>query len=368
MHATPEPHCGPVPHWHAPPTQPSAWVELQVVQAAPPVPQALSVLPVMQVEPLQHPLGQLVASHTQLLLTHRCPVAHWELLPHRQLPDDEQLLARVLEQVVHELPLVPQSLSVGGLMQLPLSQHPVAQLTLSHTQLPETQCRPTEHCELLPQRQVPELPHALARTGSQAKQAPPSMPHCAAVVGVMQVEPLQQPPGQLAALHPVHTWLVQVPAPHDAQAAPPVPHSAVVVPARHTLPAQQPVGQLVASHTHTPPEHTCPVAQEGPEPQAHAPLVQRSALASQAAHAAPALPHEAEDCDEVLWQVLPLQHPEGQLVALHTQVPPWHVCPLTHALDAPHRHTPALQVLVMPEHGAHAAPPVPHVAALCDAC
>jgi hypothetical protein len=105
------------------------------------------------------------------------------------------------------------------------------------------------------------------------------------------VPPLQHPLAQLLEPQPAHTWAVQAFVPHEAQAAPPVPHWVCRVPARHwPVASQQPVGQLVASQTHDPPEQRCPATHAAPAPQAHAPVVQRSDFASQAAQLAPAEP------------------------------------------------------------------------------
>jgi len=148
--------------------------------------------------------------------------------------------------------LSPHCESVGGATQSfdPLQQ-PLPQLVPSHTQLFPTQWRPTGHWPMVPQRHWPAL-HAFERTASQAKHAPPSMPHWLAVVMPMQLEPLQQPPGQVVALHPVQAWATHEPPAQEAHCAPPVPHSVATLPGRHTAPAQHPAGQLAALQAHAP--------------------------------------------------------------------------------------------------------------------
>jgi hypothetical protein len=204
----PVPQGAPAPHRQPPAVQLSALVP-QVVQAAPPAPQLAVEVPVLQVLPLQQPL-QVTPSQTQLPET-QCRFEVQALFePQRHAPADEQLSAVVLLQPVQLAPLVPQLPRVGGLTQLLLLQHPLGQLVASQTQLPDTQCRPVVHWLFAPQRQAPRLLHESARIGSHTVQAPPSTPHCAAVVGVTQVLPLQQPVGQVMALQPVHAWPVQV--------------------------------------------------------------------------------------------------------------------------------------------------------------
>lgn len=208
----------------------------------------------------------------------------------------------------------------------------------------------------------------MARTASQALHAFPPVPHSDAVNEVTHVEPLQQPVAQLAALQPAHTWAVHVWPPHEAHAAPFFPQTVFEEPAWHTPEAsQQPEGQLVASQMHPPPEQRCPGWQAVPVPQAHAPAVQRSDLVSQAEQAAAGAPQAATVCPAVPRQVAPLQQPVGQDAAVQAQLAPEQTWPLPQAADAPHLQTPATQVLVLPEQGAHAAPPVPHAPLPCDA-
>jgi hypothetical protein len=65
-------------------------------------------------------------------------------------------------------------------------------------------------------------------------------------------------------------------------------------------------------------------------------------------------------CD-VLWlvtQVVPLQHPDGQLVASQTQAPAEQRCPAPHCAPPPQRHTPVGEQLsaTVELHALHAAP------------
>ena len=146
----------------------------------------------------------------------------------------------------------------------------------------------------------------------------------------------------------------------SAQASPFFPHSPSAVPALHwPCTSQQPDGQLVASQTQLPPKHRWPsppsVPQIGPLLQAQAPAVQRSDLASQLPQFVPLGPQLA-----VVWLAAPrqaaplLQHPVRQEAGVQLQLPPWQTRPGPQALPDPHLQTPPVQVLVLPEHGAHA--------------
>jgi hypothetical protein len=63
-------------------------------------------------------------------------------------------------------------------------------------------------------------------------------------------------------------------------------------------------------------------------------------------------------------QVLPEQQPVAQLAAVQVHTPLEHTWPAPHAAPVPHRQAPPLQAFVVPVHAAHAAPPVPHAAAV----
>jgi hypothetical protein len=212
----------------------------------------------------------------------------------------------------------------------------------------------------------------------------PAAPHAAVLcpAGAMQLLPEQHPPGHEPELHthvppeqvcPLpqaavvpqrHTPALQVLVlpEHGTHAAPEVPHAAALwlAPVRHMPALQHPVGQLVESHTHAPLTQRWPDAHALEVPHRHAPAVQRSAVALHAAHDAPGAPH----CAAVvgLTQVLPLQQPLGQLVALHTHAPATHCCPGPHAGFAPQRHAPPLHVSALALlQAVQALPPVPQV-------
>jgi hypothetical protein len=77
-------------------------------------------------------------------------------------------------------------------------------------------------------------------------------------------------------------------------------------------------------------------------------------------HVAPSVPQLV--IDDVS-QIVPLQHPLGHDVELHTHDPPEQTCPLAHSTPEPHWHPsePQAFAFVM-SHAAQAAPSVPHVA------
>jgi len=199
---------------------------------------------------------------------------------------------------------------------------------------------------------------------------------------------VQQPLGQELASHPhcpvvlLHFWPVE----HGEHAAPPVPHdrsdsdeygSHVPV----GPPLQQPLGQVLASHTHWP-------------------LPLQSRPGAHAAHAAPFAPQEVADSAVGTSHVLPGVQQPGHDVPPHEHDPFVHGSPFTHAAHAPppvphwadvceengthppvalqqplgqdvglHRHCPLLVSHATPAaHAAQAAPPMPHSFDDCEAC
>ncbi len=362
----PPTHCWPLPHGtpevpqlHAPFWQRSALKPLQPTQALPPRPHAPRP-GVVQLPPLQQPLGQLVPSHTHSPPTQRWPAEQAAEPPQRQLPP-EQLSALSVLQAPQLAPLVPHWVTVGGLTHAPLLQQPVGQLVASQTHAPLTQRWPVAHAK----PEVPQL-HFPAT-------------HRSAVVGL-------------------HDWHAAPPAPHDGYA-----------PDWHWLPAQQPLEQLVASHTHVLFTQRWPAPHAEPLPQRHEPFVQLSAnVRLHAVHVAPLLPHcevvsvvthvlplqqPPEQLPELQpWQlpivhawfiahaahvpppvphadatlpgrhVLPWQQPDAQLVESHTHAPPTQRCPAPHGALAPHWHAPfAQRSAVVGLHVVHAAPPMPQL-------
>ena len=92
-----------------------------------------------------------------------------------------------------------------------------------------------------------------------------------------------------------------VPVPQEAQAAPPVPQVALLEVWHLPLVSQQPFGQELALQTHLPPLQAWPVAQ-----------------GAQVAPPVPQVPMLSALCRT---QVVPLQQPPLQELALHTQDP-----------------------------------------------
>jgi hypothetical protein len=147
---------------------------------------------------------------------------------------------------MHRPPPVPQANgSVPGMHVAP-AQQPVGHEAPSHTQRPPLQRWPPPHAREPPQEHAP-LTQESASVGSQAVHVPPRVP----------------------------------------QAAGPLMMQALF--------SQQPFWHRVASQAHAPPTHRWPRAQARWPPQEQAPSVQPSAEASQATHAAPAVPQEVTD-------------------------------------------------------------------------
>lgn len=151
---------------------------------------------------------------------------------------------------------------------------------------------------------------------------------------------------------------------HAEHAAPPLPHNAAVKVVMHVLPLQQPVGQLVESHTQLLPLQRWPTAHSPLPPQLQAPFEQRSARpAAHVVHAPPPMPQVA---GAGLLQVLPVQQPAPQLIASQMHAPAEQRRPAPQGAFVPHRHAPPAQLSArVGLQLVHAAPPLPHAAAVC---
>jgi hypothetical protein len=107
-HRFPVAHALPVPHMHAPPTQPSDDPAVHGEQVRPPVPQAVTDGGVHVWFVSQQPLAQDAASHTHWPPEQTWPGPHSALMPHRQAPCCEQLSAAAPAHEKHVEPAAPQ--------------------------------------------------------------------------------------------------------------------------------------------------------------------------------------------------------------------------------------------------------------------
>lgn len=222
----PAAQAAPVPQAHAPDAeQLSDFVASHARHMAPdaaqvPTPGGLHVVP------LQHPDGQLAASHTHIPFSHRWPVPHAALPPQRHLPEPLHVSARCGSQATHAAPFFPHAITLGVAHALP-EQHPLGHVVALQPP-PQT---PAEHvppsqlwhwapptpqlAEVVPVRHVPSL----------AQQ-----PVVQLVLSQTQVPPEQRWPAAHAGPVPhAHAPLTQAfaVAPHVAHCAPPEPHAAV---------------------------------------------------------------------------------------------------------------------------------------------
>jgi hypothetical protein len=226
---------------HCPPLQERP--EPQVVHALPPLPQAAVAVPSSHTFPLQQPFGH---------------VADVQLAFVTQRPAEQACPPPQLEQVPPALPHA--DVEVPSSHTLPLQQpvgHVVALQLDAVTQRPEEQLCPP-----------PQLVHE-----------PPPLPHADVEVPSSHTLPLQQPLGhvdaeqlELATHRPaLHTW----PLPHSTHCAPPVPHDVTLGDVSQSPNLQQPVGQVLALHVE-PPTHW---------------LSEQRRPSAQALHASPPDPH-----------------------------------------------------------------------------
>ena len=177
--------------------------------------------------------------------------------------------------------------------------------------------------------------------------------------GATHVPPLQQPVGQVVALQPLQTPIEHIPPGHVWHAFPPVPHAPGSSVVTHIPPEQHPFGHEFLSQVQTPFTHSCPLPHAAPVPHVQVPdALHPSPVLPQLAHETPGPAHEV---DVSVSHRLPLQHPVGHDVALHTHDPPEHACPTPHSALVPHEQAPARQPSARPVAPApHMAPSEPH--------
>jgi hypothetical protein len=167
--------------------QPSALVRSQLLQATPLTPQAVTVGGVVQVLPVQQPVPQELASHTQAPPLQRWPAPQAAPEPHLHAPP-VQLSALLRSQPTQALPASPQA-AVEGLVQIFPLQQPVGQEVPSQMHWFPAQRWPAAQAGPAPQ---PHWPFAVQRSDvctSQARQAPPSMPQALEVGLGLQLAP-----------------------------------------------------------------------------------------------------------------------------------------------------------------------------------
>ena len=300
--------------------------ELHAVHVAPAVPHEplvsadqASHVPVGP--PLQQPCGHEVESqvHWPLPVLHSRPDVHAEQLAPPAPQDPLFSLARA---------------SHDPAVQQPAHDPP------PHEHAPDAHAWPPAHAL----HEAPAVPHEPLDWLPYVSHAPPAVQH-----------PLAHDDGvQTHWPAPLHVRPL-LPAVQSTQATPPVPHEVPVCEAyfSHVPPlAQQPVGHVVASH------------EQVPLVVSHSPL-------EHAEHVAPAVPHDAADCDPQDSHVPfgpPLQHPLGQEFASQTHFPllVLHSSPAAHpaqlAPAVPHDavDSDAQASQVLEGHALHAAPPFPH--------
>ncbi len=139
--------------------------------------------------PLQHPVGQDVASHTHEPPTHSWPAAQAAPLPHLQTPPAVQLSAW-MPQSTQAAPEGPHVERLSVLHTDPV-QHP-AQEVASQTHLPDLHSCPAPQAGPPPQEHRPPLEQLSAVMESQATHPAPPTPHVESD-DMLHVPPEQQP-------------------------------------------------------------------------------------------------------------------------------------------------------------------------------
>ena len=352
-------HAGPPPHVHAPlrSEHPSPYVP-QLEHDPPSLPH-WTELGVSHVLPEQQPLGQELASQTQLPASHSCPDPHAAPLPHVQAPAGEQPSA-FAPHALHAPPFAPHAIA-EGLTHIEPEQQPLGQVVELHpAQLPALQtCGEGHDWHAAPP--APQTPATLPGSHVVPEQHP-----LHELPSHTQAPPWQCCPVEHAGPAPqVHVPEPEQPSPvvpQSLQVDPFVPHAAPVGGSAQTLPVQQLIGHDAALQRQAPPLQICPGPHAAPEPQWQTPEPEQLSLVdgSQVVQALPLVPHV--DSDAVV-HVVPEQQPAGQDVELHTHAPLEQTCPLPHMGDDPQLHAPddeQLSAFVV-SHAEQAAPLTPHV-------
>jgi hypothetical protein len=243
-HCWPAAQAAPVPQLQLPLVQLSAVSASQAVQFRPAEPHCAAV-GVVQVFPWQHPLAQLVGSHTQVPPLQRWPAAQAGPLPQVHAPAEH--MSEAPSQATQVSPPMPHWALVGS-WQVPLKQQPLGQLAA---------LQPLQ----VPPAQVPPAP--------QAWQERPPVPQAVSATPGMQKSPLQQPP---QVLGPQLEVLPPPPPPPPPPAPPPPPPSApppppVLPPPPPAVPPPSPPPEL-STTAQTPPEQRYPAVQSASVVQA----------------------------------------------------------------------------------------------------
>ncbi len=140
------------------------------------------------------------------------PQAGW--VPQWQSPELEQVSAFAELQAAQVLAPLPQNATLGALQTLPV-QHPPGHVwalqAMAATHTPAVQTDVPPHAAPTPQPQLPLTEQLSATAVVQAEQAAPLAPHEVRFRALTQLEPEQQPLGQLLGLQGLGT---QEPAMH----------------------------------------------------------------------------------------------------------------------------------------------------------
>ncbi len=153
----------------------------------------------------QQPPAQDSASQTQAPLTHFEPLGQDGLLPQRQPPDVVLQPSDSAESQAAQAPPPRPQVGKDWAVQAPPAQQPFGHDCALQVQVPATQLVPALQAGLAPQRHAPVMEQLSAREPSQVTHAAPPAPQAAVEPAVVQVEPEQQPPGQLADVQSLHT-------------------------------------------------------------------------------------------------------------------------------------------------------------------